>query len=131
MRTKKMIWEINIAPLTDVFLVLLIIFMTTTPFLLPPTLKIHLPKAATSKEEAKRAVIISITEDASIYVGDKRIKDLKELEKELKGKLKEVEEKIVVIKGDKRVPLGVAVGVMDKACSAGAARIALATKLLK
>jgi len=61
--------EINVTPLTDVFLVLLIIFMITTSAMVKPAADVDLPKAAQNEEEAK-GVLVTITPSREIYVNE-------------------------------------------------------------
>ena len=62
-----LIAEINVTPLTDVFLVLLIIFMITTSAMVKPAADVDLPKAAANPDEAK-GVLVTITPSREIYV---------------------------------------------------------------
>lgn len=122
----RLISEINITPLTDVFLVLLIIFMIATPFLMYQGIKINLPSSIMGIPNPE-AIIVTINKEKRIFVDDTSIEQggLKEyLEQKLMGK----EEKLVIIRGDRSLSLGDAVSIMDIAKQAGAERIAIATE---
>lgn len=122
----RIISEINITPLTDVFLVLLIIFMVATPFLMYQGIKVNLPSSIMGIPNPE-AIIITIDKEKRISVDDASIK--KEALKEyLEQELIKREDKLVIIRGDRYLYLGDAVSVMDIAKRAGAERIAIATK---
>ena len=67
------IWQINITPLTDVFLVLLIIFMVAAPFLVQDAIKVHLPSSAMGKPEPK-AIVVALDRGNKVYVDGERDK---------------------------------------------------------
>jgi len=124
----KVVAEINITPLTDIFLVLLIIFMVTSTALTRAGIGVNLPeaKAPSALSEQKR-VVIQVTRDGSIQLGDKTI-DADSLETELREHLAGDKETTVVMEGDQQALLGQAVKVLDAAKRAGAARISIATR---
>ncbi|MFH1561880.1 MAG: biopolymer transporter ExbD [Nitrospirota bacterium] len=119
-------WEINITPLTDVFLVLLIIFMVATPLLIQSGVKVNLP-SSTVTEVQQEGIIVTITKD-KIYVGKQEVAGEKELFNHLKAEIEKKEEKFVIIDGDRDILLGKAVKIMDIAKVAGAQKIAIATQ---
>ena len=118
--------EINITPLTDIFLVLLIIFMVTTTVMQDEGKNLDLPTASES-EETPQGVTVSINLEGRIQVNDRVVSD-EELEPALKAALDAAEQKVVVLRGDRRIFLGQAVNILDLAQSAGAKSIALATQ---
>lgn len=122
----EVMWEINITPLTDVFLVLLVIFMVATPLLIQSGVKVKLP-SSTITESQPEGVIITITKENKIYVGKEGV-SANELLNYLKKKLEEKKDKFIIINGDKEVLLGNAVKIMDIAKAAGAEKIAIATE---
>lgn len=118
--------EINITPLTDIFLVLLIIFMVTTTVIQNQGKQVDLPSAAVS-QTTPQGVSVTVTADGQIQVGDQVVSEamlLPELTEALKG----AREKVVVLNGDRKVLLGQAVNILDVAQQAGAVGIALSTK---
>ena len=119
--------EINITPLTDIFLVLLIIFMVTTTVAQDEGKNIELPEATESEDTPPKSVTIAIDAEGIIKVNDV-IVQAGMLEQMIGDALAEAEEKIVVLKGDKRVLLGQAVNILDIAQQKGAKGIALATQ---
>lgn len=122
--------EINITPLTDIFLVLLIIFMISSSAMLEGGLQVKLPTAKSSaltKSDTGKPVYVTIAKDGRINVND-RVADEEGLTELVKEVLGTTSEKMVIIRGDEGVDLGKAVRIMDAARSAGAEKIALATQ---
>ncbi|MEE2664033.1 MAG: biopolymer transporter ExbD [Myxococcota bacterium] len=118
--------EINVTPLTDVFLVLLIIFMVTTTVINDESKNIDLPQA-TESEETPNGVTVAVDDTGMLMVNDRRVAE-DDLQAALERALELAEQKIVILRGDKNVLLGQAVGILDMAQQAGAKGIALATK---
>ncbi len=118
--------EINITPLTDVFLVLLIIFMVTTSVVVNQGKNIDLPGADVS-DETPQGVTVTVDADGEMLINDAVVSE-DELLAVLKVALEEARDKIVVLRGDKAVLLGQAVNILDVAQQAGAKGIALSTK---
>ena len=125
--------EINITPLTDVFLVLLIIFMVTSSVMMEQGLNVKLPKAKTttlSQSTTGKPIYVSIDKVGKISVNNALTEDANLLDT-LKAELEKSEEKLVIIRGDEEIVLGKAIHIMDAAREAGAAKIALATQPAK
>jgi biopolymer transport protein ExbD len=118
--------EINITPLTDVFLVLLIIFMVTTSVVANQSKQVDLPGAEVS-DTTPQGVTVTVLEDGSMMVNDQATSDA-QLFAVLEKALSDTREKLVILKGDKNVLLGKAVNILDVAQQAGATGIALATR---
>jgi len=116
--------DINITPLTDIFLVLLIIFMVTTSVTIESAAHVDLPKAESTSPETK-GVIVTYTTQHEIFVNSKDVPE-RELEPTLREALGKVEDKIVVFQGDQKVLLGDMVRILDIAKGAGADKVALA-----
>jgi len=118
--------EMNITPLTDIFLVLLIIFMITTSAMVESAAKVNLPKALQTVQEA-RGLTVSITADNKIFVNQMQV-DRSQLEPTLRDLLADDPKKLVILQGDQSVMLGEAVHVMDLAKRAGAQAISIAAQ---
>jgi biopolymer transport protein ExbD len=118
--------EINITPLTDVFLVLLVIFMVTTTVIHSQGKQVDLPGAEVS-DSTPQGVTVTVTSEGEILVNEQPT-DEANLFATLEAALEESREKLVILRGDKRVLLGQAVNILDLAQQAGAQGIALATK---
>lgn len=120
--------EINITPLTDVFLVLLIIFMVSSSAITQSGVKVNLPKAgAASAGQNERGVTVTIAADGGIFI-DKDQVSLENLEGVLRTRLEGMENKSVILAGDQDVLLGMAISVMNTAKKAGAEKFGIATK---
>ena len=119
--------EINITPLTDVFLVLLIIFMVTSSVIANTGKKVDLPEAVQQSQTPPKAVNVTITEEGVVQVNDQVVK-LEQLRAYLEKALAATDNKTVILRGDRKVVLEQAVYVLDQAQLAGAEGFALATK---
>lgn len=118
--------EINITPLTDVFLVLLIIFMVTASAIQSQGKNVALPEAAVS-DTTPQGVTVTVTKEGLIQVNEETVRET-DLVPVLTAALEESREKFVVLKGDRQVLLGQAVNILDVAQQAGARGIGLATR---
>jgi len=118
--------EINITPLTDIFLVLLIIFMITSSAMVESGGKVNLPKAVATQSET-RGTTVTITPKHEIYVNQKKVTE-ESLESALKQALTGNADKTVILRGDKDVLLGETVKVMSIIKQAGATEIAIAAE---
>jgi biopolymer transport protein ExbD len=120
--------DINITPLVDVVLQLVIFFVVTTTFISVETgARVNLPSANFSRIEEAKTVTITITENNLLYV-DGGLTDWNELPKVLVASLRKDPQAAVVIEADKKVLHGNVVKVMDIARRAGAERMAIATQ---
>jgi len=132
--SENVVAEINITPLTDVFLVLLIIFMVTSTALVESEvasragMKVVLPKANAAGPVSQRRSdpVLTVTKANEIYLGSHRIEPAN-LEAEIHKALTEVGSETLLIRGDKSVLLGAAVDIMSTAKKAGATHIAILT----
>jgi len=125
--TEDIVAEINITPLTDVFLVLLIIFMVTSSVIANTGKKVDLPEAVQQTSTPPKAVNVTITEDGIVQVNDEVVQ-LQRLRAHLEKALAATDDKTVILRGDRKVVLEQAVFVLDQAQLAGAEGFALATK---
>jgi biopolymer transport protein ExbD len=106
--------DINMVPLIDVSLVLLIIFMVMTPFLVQQQIKINLPQAVTGHEAPDRPIVVILEKQGEVHVNDKSI-SANLLEAELSNALKDDPARPVVIQADKEIAFQRVVSVMDLA----------------
>ena len=118
--------EINITPLTDIFLVLLIIFMITSSAMIESGGKVNLPKAVATKSES-RGTTVTLTPKHEIYVNQKKVSE-ENLEPALKDALNTSADKTVILRGDRDVLFGDTVKVMSIIKRAGASEIAIAAE---
>ena len=123
--------EINVTPMVDIMLVLLIIFMVVTPFL-QPGINVPIPKNMTNADVDQRitrdtSVVISIPTDFEYYVGKKRLRkeELAEEVERMLEKIKKEEDRIVNIKSGAGVAYGDVVGVINEVRKLGVDKIGL------
>ena len=115
--------EINVTPLVDVMLVLLIIFMVTAP-LLASGIKVNLPNARTAEPlEAKNPVVVVVAKDGAVSVGKDKV-ERDQLAATVKMKRGE-SNGIVQLRGDKDAAYGDVVAVMDELAAKGVTRITI------
>jgi biopolymer transport protein ExbD len=122
----EIVAEINITPLTDVFLVLLIIFMVTSSVIANTGKNVKLPEAQQTSSTPPKAVNVTISTDGTIQVDGAAVRR-DALRAALEAALAKSEEKQVILRGDKDIVYGEAVYVLDQAQLAGAEGFALAT----
>ena len=117
--------EINMIPLIDVSLVLLIIFMVMTPFLVSSQIKVNLPKAVTGISPDSNPIKIQITSHKTYYV-DGRVVLEDDLGSVLRPKISKEKSSVVLIEADASVPVQLVVKAMDIAKSQGAQKLGVA-----
>jgi biopolymer transport protein TolR len=118
--------EINIIPLVDVMLVLLIIFMVAAP-MMNDTIDVSLPKAkAEASESSQESVILSINKDEEIFLGKTPIKR-EEVTQRLKTLYANRERKEIFVNADERITHGTIIKLMADIRSAGVFRISFYT----
>ena len=118
--------EINITPLTDVFLVLLIIFMITSSALISSGAKVNLPRTSQTTVEP-RGVVVTVTDQMEISLNGRRILE-GDLKKSLQEELSKSKDQTVIFEGDKNILLGETVKILEIAKEAGADKIAIAAE---
>lgn len=118
--------EINITPLTDIFLVLLIIFMVTSVAMVQSGATIDLPRVQETDSEP-RQIIVTVTPQKEIFVNNQPVA-LAELELYLRPIIEAMQDAPVVLEGDRSVILGEAVKILSAAQRAGATQIAIAAQ---
>lgn len=126
---KTLMSEMNVTPMIDVMLVLLIIFMVAAP-LLTVGVKVNLPEAnAPSVESPEKPIVVYIDAERKVYVGEIEV-DVETIAAKLKAIAGETDSKIFV-RGDKSLPYGVIMELMGKISSSGFKKVILVTELPK
>jgi biopolymer transport protein ExbD len=121
--------EINITPFTDVILVLLIIFMITTPLILQSNIKVSLPEAASGKPlTSTRQMNITIAEDNSVYI-DNKLVTRKELRVQVRMMYKDNPNMEVILFSDKTVRFKNIVSILDDLNEIGIKNLNIAAKV--
>jgi biopolymer transport protein ExbD len=122
--------EINITPLTDVFLVLLIIFMVTSSVMSQMGVDVNLPAASQATSQAQpEGVIVSLLPNNQIRVNRQAVAlgESARFAVLLKEAFGQTTSRLVILEGDRAALLGSAIQVMDEARRAGAQQFAIAT----
>lgn len=123
--------EINITPLTDIFLVLLIIFMVTSSVMTQSGVDVDLPTGGKAMSQAEStAVIISLLPDGGMKInnGDTITSgDWVTMKTLLETAFGKTASRVVILEGDRKAFLGSAIELMDQAREAGAEKFAIAT----
>lgn len=123
---ERLISEINITPLTDVMLVLLVIFMVTTPLIMAQSIKVRLPGASSSGAETEgAAAIVSIGEDGLYAVNGVPV-PLSGISDRLKQEFRRTGSSSVIIRADMDARHSFVVQALDSARSAGASKLSIA-----
>ena len=119
---------INVTPLVDVMLVLLVIFMVTAP-ILQQGVELELPKETIAPIEGEgEQLVISIDKAGKIYIGQGNLVELPTLGAKLTAILARRQDKRVFIRADKSVQYGVVMGVMGSMRRAGIYKVGLITE---
>jgi biopolymer transport protein TolR len=125
-RTQTSLAEINIVPLVDVVLVLLIIFMITAP-IIQSGIEVNVPKTKTVKELTQERLVVTINREQRLFVDNTPI-NINELEQRLKVRIKDPAQTMIYLRADEEVPFGSIAKVMDRAKQAGMVNISVVTQ---
>lgn len=127
-RTQTALAEINITPLVDVVLVLLLIFMLTAP-VLQSGVEVAIPKTRTVNQLTEERMVVTIDRDQNVFLQDKPV-NVNQLPALLKssGKGSDPSKKIIYLRADERVPFGAFASVMDAVKQAGITNISIVTQ---
>jgi biopolymer transport protein TolR len=121
--------EINIVPLVDVMLVLLVIFMITAP-ILQSGIEVDVPKTKTVKEISDSRVVVSIDRAQRIYIGDDAV-NIHELGDKIHAQMRNPQSDAVYLRCDKTVPFGAFALVVDTMRQSGIQNISVVTEPLE
>jgi len=119
--------HLDIAPLVDVVLNLLLFFMLTSHLVEEPAIKIKLPDSKTAEPKKEVSQAITITRQGEIYFMDKQV-DLKNLRAVIQETLPEKERDFLRIKADKEVEVGLLVHVIDEVRLSGVKNFSIVTE---
>jgi len=128
-RTQTSLSEINVTPLVDVVLVLLIIFMVTAP-VLQSGIEVSVPKTKTVKQIAEERVVVSITSKQDIYVGNEQV-NINNIGQKLREKIRDPEGQSIYVRADENVPFGLFATVMDAVKASGITNVSIVTQPLQ
>jgi biopolymer transport protein ExbD len=120
--------DINVTPMADIMIVLLIIFMVITP-MLQKGIDVKLPQAANTKErkDEPKTIVLAVKQDTTTYLNGIKIENQADLVKVIRERLEEMADtaKVVYLKGDENLPYSEVMKVMDFCREAGVEEIAL------
>ncbi len=120
----RMITEINVTPLVDITLVLLIIFMVTTTYIVNPSIKVDLPKAVSGSDQTRTTLALTLTKEGQLYLnGD--LSDEAKVRQQIAAELPANPDLQAIIAADKVVPHGSVVHIIDLVKRAGVRKFAI------
>ena len=128
-RTQSALADINITPLVDVVLVLLIIFMVTAP-VLQSGIEVNVPKTRTVKEITEERIVITINKDQLVFMGNDAI-NINQIGAKLRQKIRDPRNQFIFVRADENVPFGAFATVMDAVKQAGITNISIVTQPLE
>lgn len=126
---KTIMAEINVTPLVDVCLVLVIIFMVTTTVFLEPPFAVKLPKAHTAEQTKEENIFVAVGPDSSLAVNETRV-EAEAFPGIIRARLKRSRYKLVIIRADEQARSGAVIDVLNLVKEAGARRITFGTEAI-
>ncbi len=124
--TQTALGEINVVPLVDVVLVLLVIFMLTAP-VLQSGIEVAVPKTHTVKEVTEQRAVVTIDRQQRVFLGDAPV-NLAELPAKLRKPGADAGSQVIYLRADEKVPFGAFASVMDAVKQAGITNISIVTQ---
>jgi len=118
--------EINIIPLVDVVLVLLLIFMLTAPMMYRG-IDVNLPRAAAKPTAVEERMVLTITKERTLYLNDKRVAP-GSLDASLRAAFGNRTDKTLYLKADSGLAYGAVIETMDQVRRAGIERLGMVTE---
>jgi biopolymer transport protein TolR len=128
-QTRSSLAEINVTPLVDVVLVLLIIFMITAP-VLQSGIEVAVPKTRTVKEITEQRLVLTIDKSQNVYLGDQPI-NIHDVAEKLHQKGSDPARQVIYLRADETVPFGVFASLMDAVKQAGITNVSIVTQPLE
>ncbi len=119
---------INVTPLVDVCLVLVIIFMVTAPLMSDPVIKVTLPKAHTHEGEERDKITITLGKGGQMALDEKIYKTIPDMRDDLRLKLAQSDSKLVILRADEDALNGQLTDLMAEAKADGAQSLTIATE---
>jgi biopolymer transport protein TolR len=128
-RTQSALADINITPLVDVVLVLLIIFMVTAP-VLQSGIDVSVPKTRTVREITQERLVITIDKQQRVFLGNDPI-NINDIGTQLRAKIRDPRNQFIFVRADENVPFGAFATVMDAVKQAGINNVSIVTQPLE
>lgn len=125
--TQTALSDINITPLVDVVLVLLVIFMITAP-VLQSGIEVNVPRTRTVKQITQQRTVVTIDREQRVYLDDKpvNVNDLPALLRQKDGT--NPANRVIYLRSDEKVPFGAFASVMDAVKQAGITNVSIVTR---
>ena len=127
-QTRSSLAEINITPLVDVVLVLLVIFMITEP-VLQSGIEVSVPKTRTVKQITEQRMVVTIDRDQQIFLNDQPV-NIHDLPQKLIQPGTDPAHQSIYLRSDERVPFGAFASVMDAVKQSGITNVSIVTQPL-
>ena len=124
--TQTALAEINITPLVDVVLVLLVIFMLTAP-VLQSGIQVNVPKTKTVREITQQRTVLTINKDNEVFLDDKPV-NLNQLPDILRAQNTDPTHEIIYLRADQSVSFGTFATLMDAVKQAGITNVSIVTQ---
>jgi biopolymer transport protein ExbD/biopolymer transport protein TolR len=128
-QTRSSLAEINITPLVDVVLVLLVIFMITAP-VLQSGIDVSVPKTRTVKEITEQRLVLTINKDQQVFLGD-QVVNIHDIADRLRQQGVDPTHQVIYLRADETVPFGVFATLMDAVKQAGITNVSIVTQPLE
>jgi len=128
-RTQTALADINITPLVDVVLVLLIIFMVTAP-VLQSGIEVNVPKTKTVKEITEERIVITINKDQRVFLGNDAI-NINQIADAIRKRVRDPRNQFIFVRADENVPFGAFATVMDAVKQSGITNVSIVTQPLE
>ena len=125
-RTQTSLADINVTPLVDVVLVLLVIFMVTAP-VLQSGIEVNVPHTRTVKEITEERLVISIDKSQKVYLGNDPI-NINQIGAQLKKRIRDPQHQAIYLRSDEDVPFGAFATVMDAIKQSGISNVSIVTQ---
>ena len=128
-RTQTLLADINVTPLVDVVLVLLIIFMVTAP-ILQSGIEVAIPHTRTVKEITEERLVITIDRQQRVFLNNQPV-NINQIGEQLHQKIRDPEGQSVFVRADENVPFGAFASVMDAVKQSGITNVSIVTQPLE
>jgi len=124
--TQTALAEVNITPLVDVVLVLLVIFMLTAP-VLQSGIQVNVPKTKTVREITEQRTVLTIDKDQQVFLNDKLV-NLNDVTNILRAQSSDTTHQVIYLRADEKVPFGAFATLMDAVKLAGITNVSIVTQ---
>lgn len=124
---RRLLTTFNFVSLADIVLLLVIFFLLSSTFIVQPGIKVRLPQAKVTEAESEKNIVVTLTRDGSVYLGEEPV-DWDELGPKIYQRLLQDPEQLIVLRADRQVPLERAIDVLDMAKGAGGEKFLIATQ---